>query len=163
MLMNAGAAGVGMGYATSYDAFFVVDGGGIIRYRKTDGRPRWLPEEVGPVVDQAIARLLTATPDAPPREAFTLLPAYPNPFNPATRIRYRLERDSAVPLVDLRVLDLRGRLVRTLASGRQPGGAQYEVAWDGRDAAGVPVASGTYLVSLHVDGERQERFVTLVK
>ena len=43
----------------------------------------------------------------------------------------------------IRIYDVSGRLVRELAP---PVGGEAMV-WDGRDALGVPVASGTYLAS----------------
>ncbi len=55
---------------------------------------------------------------------------YPNPFNPQTTIRYELP--AALP-VDLQVYDLRGRLVRTLASGRIERAGEHRIQWDGRD------------------------------
>jgi hypothetical protein len=38
-----------------------------------------------------------------------LLPAYPNPFNPATKIAYELERMATVNIV---IYDVRGRMVK---------------------------------------------------
>lgn len=43
----------------------------------------------------------------------------------------------------VRVLDVRGAVVRTLVDGRLDGGASTLV-WDGRDTAGRPVAAGVY-------------------
>ncbi len=165
LLLMAGAAGVGTSYSTSYDAFFVVDGDGIIRYRRASGAlPRWRPEEIGPVVDAHIAALLTPAGDPPPRDAFRLGSAYPNPFNPATRIPYRLEEHPAgLRLVDLRIMDVRGRTVRTLVTEPQPAGRDYEALWDGLSDGGMPAASGTYLVNLTVGDQVQARFVTLLK
>jgi flagellar hook assembly protein FlgD len=43
----------------------------------------------------------------------------------------------------LRIVDLRGRLVRTLVPAvLAPEGA---ITWDGRDQSGTPVASGIYM------------------
>jgi hypothetical protein len=73
----------------------------------------------------------------------------PNPFNPRTRI------DFAVPKaghVNVRVHDMRGRVVKTLVSGDLAAG-QHEMVWEGRDDDGAPVATGVYLVRVH-DGDR---------
>ncbi|MBK7771138.1 MAG: hypothetical protein IPI48_11645 [bacterium] len=51
----------------------------------------------------------------------------------------------------LSVHDLAGRLVRTLFDGGLPAGAQ-QVTWDGRDAAGRAVGSGSYLARLEAGG-----------
>jgi hypothetical protein len=72
---------------------------------------------------------------------FALLHAYPNPFNPTTRIDYELAGDVHVALV---VYDLLGREVATLASGEMRSGAHTAV-WDAHNNA-----SGTYFVRLTV-------------
>ncbi len=62
--------------------------------------------------------------NAPPA-GFRLYQNYPNPFNPETRIRYALP---AAARVTVTVLDLRGRVVETLADARQEAG-MHEIAW----------------------------------
>ncbi len=47
------------------------------------------------------------------------------------------------------VYDLLGRAVRTLVDEPQPIGT-YHITWDGRDAGGRAVASGTYFYRLRV-------------
>jgi hypothetical protein len=162
ILMLAGAAGVGTAYATSYDAVFLVDGAGIIRYRQTVG-PVCRPDDLKPVVDQALADLLVPVGDLPARDAFELGAAYPNPFNPATTIPYRLAGISGAVPVDLRILDLQGRTVKVLVAHVQERGRHYEAIWDGRDARGRAAPSGVYLVLLTVASLDQSRFLTLVK
>jgi hypothetical protein len=68
----------------------------------------------------------------------------PNPFVEQTTFEFALPRAGDVKLT---AFDAAGRLVRTLALGRQPEGT-HRVAWDGRDDAGRIVASGVYLVRL---------------
>lgn len=96
--------------------------------------------------------------DGPPRAA-VLGAAYPNPFNPQTTLRFRVER--AMP-VRLAVHDASGRRLAVLADGlRQPG--DHEVAWRAQDAAGRPLPSGVYLVRLETpDGVRSGK-VSLLK
>lgn len=72
---------------------------------------------------------------------FVLHPNHPNPFNPTTTIRYELPRP--VDDLDIRVFDVRGRLVTTLHSGPAPAGAA-EVRWRGADRRGRSVSTGTY-------------------
>ncbi len=101
-----------------------------------------------------------ATSSPTPRmQPLTLLPNVPNPFNPSTRLRFRTP--GSVP-VQLRILDLRGRLVRSEALGILPVG-EHEWTWRGRDTEGRGVASGVYTVILEADGTRQARRITLVK
>lgn len=165
ILQMAGSAGVGADYATGFDAFFVVDAEGIIRYRRTiaDGAPAWRPAEVGAAVDAALDALISDVGETPSAEGFRLGAAYPNPFNPSTRIPYRLDGTGDEVAVELRILDVRGRALRTLVSTGQTTGRDYEVLWDGRDDAGQEVPSGTYMASLVVRGTTQARFLTLVK
>lgn len=81
-------------------------------------------------------------------DRLTLLGNTPNPFNPSTTIRFTVP---AGPVRDyrLRVYDVRGRLVRTLAAGQIVGGL-HEVLWDGRNESGESVSSGIYLYRLDV-------------
>jgi len=91
-----------------------------------------------------------ATSDVPGRvAAFRLLPNQPNPFNPRTTIRFELP---VAGLARLAVFDVAGRQVRVLIDGALPVGSR-EAVWDGRDAAGREVASGTYLARLEAVGQ----------
>ena len=45
--------------------------------------------------------------------------------------------------VTLRIHDVAGRIVRTVAAGSLPAG-EHEVIWDAKDGAGLHVASGVY-------------------
>ena len=79
-----------------------------------------------------------------PKET-TLLPNYPNPFNPETWIPYQLAEPADVTIS---IYTADGKLVRTLELGHQEVGI-YEsrsraAYWDGRNALGEPVASGVY-------------------
>ncbi len=82
-------------------------------------------------------------------KATTLLPNYPNPFNPETWIPYQL---AAPADVSIAIYAANGKLVRRLELGHQPVGI-YEsrsraAYWDGRNALGESVASGIYFFSL---------------
>ncbi len=72
------------------------------------------------------------------------LNTYPNPFNPRTTVSYHLP---ATGQVNLKIVDLKGRLVRTLVDGIQRAGL-HEVPWNGMDDGSRPVSSGVYLVVL---------------
>ncbi|MGH7454797.1 MAG: Ig-like domain-containing protein, partial [bacterium] len=76
---------------------------------------------------------------------FALYQNYPNPFNPETTIRYQIPGDRLH--VSLKIFDLMGKPVRTLVNAEQRAG-EYVAHWDGKDAEGKPVASGTYLYKL---------------
>jgi hypothetical protein len=83
----------------------------------------------------------------------------PNPFSPSTQIRF----DLPVPTgVSLRVLDVAGRTVRTLAGGHQSAGS-HQVSWDGTDDASRPVAAGVYFYRLETDLGSETRQMVKVK
>jgi hypothetical protein len=83
----------------------------------------------------------------------------PNPFNPATTIRYQIAEAGRVTL---RVYDVSGRLVRTLADRSQVAGP-HEARWNGTDDAGRPVASGVYFYRLQSGDFSQTRRMVLLK
>ena len=83
----------------------------------------------------------------------------PNPFNPATTIRFDLP---TAGFVTVDVLDLRGRPLRRLLAADRPAGPGA-VRWDGRDTAGRAVASGTYFARVRRDGRAAVRAMSLVR
>ena len=88
-----------------------------------------------------------------------LEPAYPNPFNPSTRIAFTLP---AAGPVKVTVLNIRGQRVRVLADGLYPAG-RHLLTWDGRDASGRQVASGIYLYVLETPAGTRSRKMTLIR
>lgn len=83
----------------------------------------------------------------------------PNPFNPSTTIRFILGEDG---LVRIRIVNLRGELVRELHDGWMQAGPQRR-GWDGISDGGSPVASGVYLVDIHGAGGRHTEKLVLLK
>ncbi|MFC1481880.1 leucine-rich repeat domain-containing protein [Candidatus Neomarinimicrobiota bacterium] len=75
---------------------------------------------------------------------FALHPAYPNPFNPSTNIRFDLPVTGEISLI---VYDILGREVAELASGLQPAG-YHQLRWSGRAANGSSVPTGMYFARL---------------
>ncbi|MCK6559974.1 leucine-rich repeat domain-containing protein [candidate division KSB1 bacterium] len=84
---------------------------------------------------------------------------FPNPFNPATTVRYSLP---TAEFVRVNVYDGTGRLVRTLAEGWRSAG-HYTAKWDGRDAAGGRLASGVYFIRMEAGAVVVRRKVLLAK
>ena len=70
---------------------------------------------------------------------FTLSPAYPNPFNPVTNIRFSLPIDSEV---SVSIYNLQGREVTTLIDANMDAG-YHSVVWDANS-----YASGVYFVKM---------------
>jgi len=102
----------------------------------------------------------TAVGDDNMPRTFALGAAYPNPFNPSTKIAFSVPAGGG--RVDLKIFDLSGRLVRTLVSGEQPGG-HHTAVWAGRSDEGRPVASGTYFYRLQAPGFDGTKKMVLVK
>ncbi len=84
---------------------------------------------------------------------------WPNPANPQVTIAYRAPRDAVVSVL---VLDLRGRVVRTLAAPRGSGNSQ-RLTWNGREDSGSMAASGLYLVQVRAADQKQVRRVVLAR
>jgi M6 family metalloprotease-like protein len=99
----------------------------------------------------------TAAGDLPAK--FALLPNYPNPFNPATTIRYEIASRTQV---ELRVFDVSGALVRTLVNESKAPGA-YSLQWNGRDDRGTAVSSGVYFYRITAGDFTDVRKMTLLK
>ncbi len=93
-----------------------------------------------------------------------LLQNYPNPFNPETWIPYQLSQDSPV---SVSIYDATGKLIRTLSLGYQSAGyynsRERAAYWDGRNAIGEPVASGTYFYQLTTPSSNQTRRLVILK
>jgi aminopeptidase N len=83
----------------------------------------------------------------------------PNPFNPATEIRFTLPSDQAVRLA---VYDVSGKLVKTLVDEVRPAG-DNAFRWDGTDKSGRAVASGAYFARLTSQGVNQVRPMALIR
>ncbi len=73
-----------------------------------------------------------------------LLWAWPNPFNPGIMLAWGARSEEGT----VEILDLLGRLVRSWPSPPAARGGRAQLFWDGCDAAGRPVATGTYICRL---------------
>lgn len=112
------------------------------------------PNDWGCIGDRTSGLSVTAPADVPvpPPTAVCLLPAYPNPASPATRLRFTLPSPSPVSLV---AYGKKGNgphgafPIRSLVSGEMAAGV-HEVTWDGNDDRGVRLGSGIYRVVLVV-------------
>jgi hypothetical protein len=83
----------------------------------------------------------------------------PNPFNPATTMSFRMDREGAV---DLRIFDMAGRLVRDVTRGRVFTAGYQEIRIDGKNENGHRLASGVYFYRLSTsEGAMSGRLVIL--
>lgn len=88
-----------------------------------------------------------------------MLASAPNPFRDRTRIACTLPVAGAL---QVEVLDVSGRRIRTLASGPHAAGT-HTLQWDGRDLAGAPVRAGLYLVRATSTGSTRSLRVVRVQ
>jgi len=101
-------------------------------------------------------KVLDAIAEAP---ASFALENYPNPFNPATEIRYQLPEAAEVQIV---VYNLLGQKVQTLVNGRQQAGA-YTVRWEGVNEQNQAVPSGMYFLRMKAGKFVADRKLMLLK
>ncbi len=116
---------------------------------------------VAHIIDNTGPSTATSVENEPAAAAhtFQLQQNYPNPFNPSTSINYSVEQAG---MVELRIYDLVGKKVRTLVQAFQSAGP-HSARWDGRDAAGARVASGTYVYELKIGDLVSTRRMLLLK
>jgi len=158
LLLNGSDYGIPQSYNCSYHYFFIIDHLGVIAWRGhfNDGLIR---AQIATALENAQS---TPALDIPTSTA-KLHAAYPNPFNPMTSIAYQTDLEGDSQMVRLDILDLRGRVVRTLVNTTVPAGFQDEAVWDGQNAEGKRVPSGSYISRLRVGNFSQSRLLTLIK
>jgi hypothetical protein len=100
----------------------------------------------------------TDVPAVLPRR-LTLYANEPNPFNPATTIRFALPVASAA---SIEIYSAAGRSVRRWAWDGLPAG-NHRVVWKGLDDHGMAAPSGVYWYVLRADGKRLTRRMTLLR
>jgi hypothetical protein len=84
---------------------------------------------------------------------------FPNPFNPSTTIEFNLPEQSRV---DLKIYDIRGRLVKNVASKEFPAGLN-QVIWDGKNDGDKNVTSGIYFYKFVSGPTVSIRQMTIIK
>jgi len=87
---------------------------------------------------------------------FFLFPAYPNPFNPVTTIRFNIPVKTQ-HATTLQLFDVNGRLIESLVNRVLQAG-QHEIEWS---ASGMP--SGVYFAELVRGNYRQVQKLVLMK
>ena len=118
-----------------------------------------LVKEVGQdVISEESAEDNDSFNDGLPTE-FVIEKAYPNPFNPTTRIRYGVSTEIAVNVV---IYDMTGRLVSNYKIGEKAPG-WHEFTWQGTDTHGQKVSTGMYLVTMRAGEDFQKQKVTFLK
>ena len=90
---------------------------------------------------------------------FNLYPAYPNPFNPVTTLRYDLPEDA---MINVTIYDMMGRRIKTLVNGPQSAGYK-SVQWNTNNSTGQPVSAGVYLYQVRAGEFVETRKMVLLK
>lgn len=75
---------------------------------------------------------------------------YPLPFS--SEVTIEPTNLNSGDLVSMRIYDMQGRLIRTLAESKQVQHAGEKYSWDGKNDSGSLVEQGTYYLSLNVNG-----------
>jgi hypothetical protein len=89
---------------------------------------------------------------------FALYPAYPNPFNPTTMIRFNISvGDANLRPLQLTLYDITGRLVETLINQQLEPGV-HEIQWDAKN-----LPSGLYFIQLQSGTKIQTQKLILLK
>lgn len=107
------------------------------------------------LVDPQIVRV---TDDPVRSQHFTLYPNIPNPFNPATIIRYSLPSPSEITL---RIYNLHGQNVWSKTEAKNAG--EHHLTWPGTDKYGKPAPSGVYFYQLSTTTESKTRQMLLLR
>ncbi|MCF7824553.1 MAG: T9SS type A sorting domain-containing protein [Candidatus Marinimicrobia bacterium] len=85
---------------------------------------------------------------------FSLAPAFPNPFNPSTKLSWSLPEQNAFTI---KAFNLQGREVAIIAAGNLPAG-QYTSEWNASN-----LSSGLYIIQLQAGEHQAMQKVLLVK
>lgn len=171
-VQNLGLDVQGIGFATETkgwvaarrtEIFETSDGGAtwqLVTFGESINRFRMLSDTLGYAVGRTVYKYspnTTAVAAARTEKSSTvyyLAQNYPNPYNPATKIIYGLQRAG---LVKLQVFDLSGKIVATLVNEIKPIG-KYEAHFE---AAGL--ASGLYFYRLQAGGLVMTRKMLLAR
>jgi hypothetical protein len=115
------------------------------------------PYHVTVLLNQKVVNVPPA--GAPVRVA--LLAPRPNPSSSGSAIAFDLP---AATTASVRVVDVQGRTVRTLADGASFAAGRATLTWDGRNDAGLPIGAGVYFVRLKTaDGTEDVRKLELLR
>jgi hypothetical protein len=121
-----------------------------VRYADIHGNLSEFSEAVHPI-STAIGEVVPAK--------LELLPCYPNPFNPRTTVSFTLP---AKGHAEVAIYDAKGQMVARLVD-EALGAGPHTVDWDGRDAVGASMPSGTYFCRLTTSWGVETRKMTLVR
>jgi hypothetical protein len=79
-----------------------------------------------------------------------LIGAFPNPFNPETKISFSLD---APKKISLEIYNIKGQLVKSLLDQSSLQKGKHYILWEGKDRYGREQKSGIYVIRLRADNE----------
>jgi len=106
-----------------------------------------------PAYDAVIRQTTVFVEPTPPGARIRMETPYPNPAAGRSAVRFTVP--ASLPAT-LQVIDVRGRMVRTVWSGVGTGEPQTAM-WDGESDLGFPTPAGIYFLSLFTPGEKTEQ------
>ncbi len=85
--------------------------------------------------------------------------AYPNPFNPETRIRFGLPQQSNVKIS---IYNIKGQLIKNLCHENMEAG-YHDIVWNGKNNDNKEVSSGIYFTRISTEKNTVNKKITLIK
>lgn len=95
-------------------------------------------DDISSEVEEVLTHKINPSPND-----FELMRNYPNPFNPSTTLRFKVNSNFTGP-VFIRIYNTLGQLVKILQIQVTKAGI-YEIMWDGTNRSGLIAPSGTYV------------------
>ena len=92
--------------------------------------------------------------------SYRLFQNYPNPFNNLTTIPFDVSKEGEIII---RVVDILGRPVKTLANDVYAPGYNYNIQWDGKNESGEKMGSGLYIYQIEGGNFDQSLKMVLLK
>ena len=90
---------------------------------------------------------------------FKVQPAYPNPFNPTTRVNLQIPNAGEV---EINIYDVLGRKVMFLTQNYASAGT-YTFHWNPRNVSGDALSTGTYIMMVAFNNKIQTQKITFLK
>jgi hypothetical protein len=103
---------------------------------------------------------MTPVPDPVSPWVTTLVEAYPNPFNPRTTVVFTLADSGSA---NLEIINIRGRIVRTLVAENWLAAGEYQFIWDGTNDDSQDCPSGIYFAQVRTHNEASSKKITLIR
>ena len=90
---------------------------------------------------------------------FKVQPAYPNPFNPTTRVNLQIPNAGEV---EINIYDVLGRKVMFHTQNYASAGT-YTFHWNPRNVSGDALSTGTYIMMVNFNNKIQTQKITFLK